>query len=167
MRIFPIRPLNVSQKTSTGSILAIGLSISLIPLTLIILLFVALYPGLESDSQISKNPVKAGQGVAHGNVVSKVILSTADLPINYTAEGGKKFKSQRWAFVFGEFKHEKPLQVFFLQGHPETGTTNWAIDALPLRWGTFWTFSIIFAFGVLLVWTLTAVAIVKQLRSPR
>jgi len=159
MQIIPIRPLKVTENTSTGSIRVIGLGISLIPLALVILLFAVLYPGLDSDSQIAKNPVKAGQAVAHGDVVSKLILSTADLPINYTAAGGKKFTSQRLAFVFGEFHHEKPLRVFFLEGHPEIATTNWAIDALPLRWGTFWTFTIIFAFGAVLVWALTAVAI--------
>jgi hypothetical protein len=166
MRIIPIRPLKVTENSATGSIVAIGLAISLIPLALVILLFVLVYPGLQTDSQIVKNAVKTAQASAHGDVVSTVILSTADLPIDYIAQGGKKFKSQRWAFVFGEFHHEKPLQVYFLKGQPEIATTNWAIDALPLRWGTFWTFAIIFAFGVILVWALTAVAIdnAKSLR---
>jgi hypothetical protein len=165
MRIIPIRPLKVTENTATGSIVAIGLTISLIPLALVILLFGLVYPGLQTDSQIAKNAVKAVQAEAHGDVVSTVVLSTADLPIDYIVQGGK-FKSRRWAFVFGEFHHEKPLQVFYLKGQPEIGTTNWAIDALPLRWGTFWAFAIIFAFGVLLVWALTAVAIhhAKSLR---
>ena len=128
-------------------------------------MFGLVYPGLQTDSQIAKNAVKTVQAAAHGDVVSTVVLSTADLPIDYIVQGGK-FKSRRWAFVFGEFHHEKPLQVFYLKGQPEIGTTNWAIDALPLRWGTFWAFAIIFAFGVLLVWALTAVAIhhAKSLR---
>ena len=165
MRIIPIRPLKVTENTATGSIVAIGLTISLIPLALVILLFALVYPGLQTDSQIAKNAVKTVQAEAHGDVVSTVVLSTADLPIDYIVQGGK-FKSRRWAFVFGEFHHEKPLQVFYLKGQPEIGTTNWAIDALPLRWGTFWAFAIIFAFGVLLVWALTAVAIhhAKSLR---
>jgi hypothetical protein len=165
MRIIPIRPLKVTENTTTGSIVAIGLTISLIPLALVILLFALVYPGLQTDSQIAKNAVKTVQAEAHGDVVSTVVLSTADLPIDYIVQGGK-FKSRRWAFVFGEFHHEKPLQVFYLKGQPEIGTTNWAIDALPLRWGTFWAFAIIFAFGVLLVWALTAVAIhhAKSLR---
>ncbi len=165
MRIIPIRPLKVTENTATGSIVAIGLTISLIPLALVILLFGLVYPGLQTDSQIAKNAVKTVQAEAHGDVVSTVVLSTADLPIDYIVQGGK-FKSRRWAFVFGEFHHEKPLQVFYLKGQPEIGTTNWAIDALPLRWGTFWAFAIIFAFGVLLVWALTAVAIhhAKSLR---
>jgi hypothetical protein len=165
MRIIPIRPLKVTENTATGSIVAIGLTISLIPLALVILLFALVYPGLQTDSQIAKNAVKTVQAAAHGDVVSTVVLSTADLPIDYIVQGGK-FKSQRWAFVFGEFHHEKHLQVFYLKGQPEIATTNWAIDALPLRWGTFWTFAIIFAFGVLLVWALTAVAIhhAKSLR---
>lgn len=165
MRIIPIRPLKVTENTATGSIVAIGLTISLIPLALVILLFALVYPGLQTDSQIAKNAVKTVQAEAHGDVVSTVVLSTADLPIDYTVQGGK-FKSRRWAFVFGEFHHEKPLQVVYLKGQPEIGTTNWAIDALPLRWGTFWAFAIIFAFGILLVWALTAVAIhhAKSLR---
>jgi hypothetical protein len=165
MRILPIRPLKVTENTATGSIVAIGLTISLIPLALFILLFVLVYPGLQTDSQIAKNAAKSAQAAAHGGVVSTVILSTANLPIDYTAPGGK-FKSQRWAFVFGEFHHEKPLQVYYLKGQPTIATTNWAIDSLPLRWGTFWTFAVIFAFGVLLVWGLTGVAIrnAKSLR---
>jgi hypothetical protein len=165
MRIIPIRPLKVTENTATGSIVAIGLTISLIPLALVILLFALVYPGLQTDSQIAKNAVKTKQAEAHGDVVSTVVLSTADLPIDYIVQGGK-FKSRRWAFVFGEFHHEKPLQVFYLKGQPEIGTTNWAIDALPLRLGTFWAFAIIFAFGVLLVLALTAVAIhhAKSLR---
>ena len=165
MRIIPIRPLKVTENTATGSIVAIGLTISLIPLALVILLFALVYPGLQTDSQIAKNAVKTAQAAAHGDVVSTVVLSTADLPIDYIVQSGK-FKSRRWAFVFGEFHHAKPLQVFYLKGQPEIATTNWAIDALPLRWGTFWTFAIIFAFGVLLVWALTAVAIqhAKSLR---
>jgi hypothetical protein len=165
MRIIPIRPLKVTENTATASIVAIGLTISMIPLALVILLFALVYPGLQTDSQIAKNAVKAAQAAAHGNVVSTVVLSTADLPIDYIVQGGK-YKARRWAFVFGEFHHEKPLQVFYFKGQPEIATTNWAIDALPLRWGTFWTFAIIFAFGVLLVWALTAVAIhhAKSLR---
>jgi hypothetical protein len=165
MRTIPIRPLKVTENTATRSIIAIGFTISLIPLALLILLFVLVYPGLLSDSQISKNAVKAAQATAHGGIVSTVVLSTANLPIDY-AQGGKKFKSQRWAFVFGEFHHQKPLQVYYVKGEPETATTNWAIDALPLRWSTFSTFVVVFAFGVLLVWTLTAVAIhsAKSLR---
>jgi hypothetical protein len=95
-----------------------------------------------------------------------VVLSTANLPIDYAAAGGKKFKSQRWAFVFGEFHHQKPLQVYYLRGSPQMATTNWAIEALPLRWSTFWAFAVVFAFGVLLVWALTAAAIhnAKSLR---
>jgi hypothetical protein len=166
MRTIPIRPLKVTENTATTSIVAIGLTISLIPLALLILLFGLVYPGLQTDSQIVKNAVKVPQATAHGDVVSTVVLSTANLPIDYAIPGGIKFKSQRWAFVFGEFHHQKPLQVFYLQGHPETATTNWAIDALPLRWSTFWAFAIVFAFGVLLVWVLTAVAIhnAKSLR---
>ena len=168
MRTIPIRPLKVTENTATGSIVAIGLAISLIPLTLVILLFAVVYPGLLTDSQIEKDKVNATQAVAHGNVVfSTVVLSTADLPIDYIAQNGKKFKSQRWAFVFGQFHHAKPLQVYFLKGQPEIATTNWALDALPVRWGTFWTFAVIFAFGVLLVWALTGVAIhnAKSLRQ--
>ena len=167
MRIIPIRPLKVTENTATGSIVTIGLAISLIPLTLAILLFALVYPGLKTDSEIEKNAVRAGQATAHGGVVSTIILSTADLPIDYAAQNGKRFRSQRWAFVFGEFHHEKALQVYFLKGQPEIATTNWALDALPLRWGTFWTFAIIFIFGVLLVWALTAVAIhnAKSLRQ--
>lgn len=166
MRTIPIRPLKVTENTATTSIVAIGFTISLIPLALLILLFVLVYPGLHADSQITKNAVKVRQATAHGDVVSTVVLSTANLPIDYAIPGGTKLKSQRWAFVFGEFHHQKPLQVFYLQGHPETATTNWAIDALPLRWSTFWAFAIVFAFGVLLVWVLTAVAIhnAKSLR---
>ena len=166
MRTIPIRPLKVTENTATTSIVAIGLTISLIPLALLILLFGLVYPGLQTDSQIVKNAVKVPQATAHGDVVSTVVLSTANLPIDYAIPGGTKFKSQRWAFVFGEFHHQKPLQVFYLQGHPETATTNWAIDALPLRWSTCWAFAIVFAFGVLLVWVLTAVAIhnAKSLR---
>lgn len=166
MRTIPIRPLKVTENTATTSIVAIGLTIALIPLALLILLFGLVYPGLQTDSQIVKNAVKVPQATAHGDVVSTVVLSTANLPIDYAIPGGTKFKSQRWAFVFGEFHHQKPLQVFYLQGHPETATTNWAIDALPLRWSTFWAFAIVFAFGVLLVWVLTAVAIhnAKSLR---
>ena len=166
MRTIPIRPLKVTENTATTSIVAIGLTISLIPLALLILLFGLVYPGLQVDSQIAKNAVKVPQATAHGDVVSTVVLSTANLPIDYAIPGGTKFKSQRWAFVFGEFHHQKPLQVFYLQGHPETATTNWAIDALPLRWSTFWAFAIVFAFGVLLVWVLIAVAIhnAKSLR---
>jgi hypothetical protein len=166
MRTIPVRPLKVTENTATTSIVAIGLTISLIPLALLILLFGLVYPGLQTDSQIVKNAVKVPQATAHGDVVSTVVLSTANLPIDYAIPGGTKFKSQRWAFVFGEFHHQKPLQVFYLQGHPETATTNWAIDALPLRWSTFWAFAIVFAFGVLLVWVLTAVAIhnAKSLR---
>ena len=166
MRTIPVRPLKVTENTATTSIVAIGLTISLIPLALLILLFALVYPGLQTDSQIVKNAVKVPQATAHGDVVSTVVLSTANLPIDYAIQGGTKFKSQRWAFVFGEFHHQKPLQVFYLQGHPETATTNWAIDALPLRWSTFWAFAIVFAFGVLLVWVLTAVAIhnAKSLR---
>ena len=167
MRTIPIRPLKVTEKTATGSIVAIGLTISLIPLALVILLFALIYPGLQTDSKIEKNAVKTTQASAHGNVVSTMILSTADLPINYITQNGKKFKSQRWAFVFGEFHHDKPLQVYFLKGQPAVATTDWALDALPLRWGTFWTFAIIFAFGVFLVWALTAVVIhnAKSLRQ--
>jgi hypothetical protein len=166
MRTIPIRPLKVTENTATTSIVAIGLTISLIPLALLILLFGLVYPGLQVDSQIAKNAVKVPQATAHGDVVSTVVLSTANLPIDYAIPGGTKFKSQRWAFVFGEFHHQKPLQVFYLQDHPETATTNWAIDALPLRWSTFWAFAIVFAFGVLLVWVLIAVAIhnAKSLR---
>jgi hypothetical protein len=166
MRSIPIRPLKVTENTATGSIVAIGFTISLIPLALLILLFGLLYPGLNADSQIAKNAVKVPQGRAHGDVVSTVVLSTASLPIDYAIAGGKKFSSQRLAFVFGEFHHQKPLQVFYLKGSPEIATTNWAIDALPLRWSTFWAFAIVFAFGVLLVWALTAVAIynAKSLR---
>jgi hypothetical protein len=166
MRTIPIRPLKVTENTATTSIVAIGLTISLIPLALLILLFGLVYPGLQTDSQIVKNAVKVPQATAHGDVVSTVVLSTANLPIDYAIPGGTKFKSQRWAFVLGEFHHQKPLQVFYLQGHPETATTNWAIDALPLRWSTFWAFAIVFALGVLLVWVLTAVAIhnAKSLR---
>ena len=166
MRTIPVRPLKVTENTATTFIVAIGFTISLIPLALLILLFVLVYPGLHADSQIIKNAVKVRQATAHGDVVSTVVLSTANLPIDYAIPGGTKFKSQRWAFVFGEFHHQKPLQVFYLQGHPETATTNWAIDALPLRWSTFWAFAIVFAFGVLLVWVLTAVAIhnAKSLR---
>src|SRR5258708_39526687 len=87
-----------------------------------------------------------------------MVLSTADLPIDYIAQNGKKFKAQRWAFVFGEFHHFKPLQVYFQKGQAEVATTNWALDALPLRRCTFCTFAIIFAFGVLLVRPLTALA---------
>jgi hypothetical protein len=166
MRIIPIRPLKVTENTATGSIVAIGLTISLIPLALVILLFALVYPGLQTDSQIAKNAVKTVQAEAHGDVVSTVVLSTADLPIDYIVQGGK-FKSRRWAFVFGEFHHEKPLQVFYLKGQPEIGTTNWAIDALPLRWGTFWAFAIIFAFGVLLVWALTRKVSAERLLSRR
>jgi hypothetical protein len=167
MRTIPIRPLKVTENTAVGSIVAIGLTISLIPLALVILLFALIYPGLQTDSQIEKNAIKATQASAHGNVVSTIVLSTADLPIDYIAQNGKKFRSQRWAFVFGEFHHDKPLQVYFLKGQPEVATTDWALDALPLRRGTFWTFAIIFAFGVLLVWALTAVAIhnAKSLRQ--
>lgn len=166
MRTIPIRPLKVTENTATGSIVAIGSTISLIPLALLILLFVLVYPGLHADSEISKNAVKVPQATAHGDVVSTVVLSTANLPIDYAIQGGKKFKSQRWAFVFGEFHHQKPLQVYYLQGSPEIATTNWAIDALPLRWTTFWAFAVVFAFGVLLVWALTAVAMhnAKSLR---
>jgi hypothetical protein len=166
MRTIPLRPLKVTENTPTTSTVAIGLTISLIPLALLILLFGLVYPGLQVDSRIAKNAVKVPQATAHGDVVSTVVLSTANLPIDYAIPGGTKFKSQRWAFVFGEFHHQKPLQVFYLQGHPETATTNWAIDALPLRWSTFWAFAIVFAFGVLLVWVLTAVAIhnAKSLR---
>ena len=166
MRTIPIRPLKVTENSATTSIVAIGLTISLIPLALLILLFGLVYPGLQTDSQIVKNAVKVPQATAHGDVVSTVVLSTANLPIDYAIPGGTKFKSQRWAFVLGEFHHQKPLQVFYLQGHPETATTNWAIDALPLRWSTFWAFAIVFALGVLLVWVLTAVAIhnAKSLR---
>jgi len=165
MRIIPIRPLKVTENTATGSIVAIGFTISLIPLALLILLFALVYPGLFSDSQIAKNAVKVPQATAHGDIVSTVVLSTANLPIDYAMQG-QKFKSQRWTFVFGEFHHEKPLQVYHLQGRPEIATTNWAIDALPLRWSTLWAFAIAFAFGVLLVWALTAVAIhnAKSLR---
>jgi hypothetical protein len=159
MRSIPIRPLKVTENTATGSIVAVGLTISLIPLALLILLFALLYPGLHADSQIAKNAVKVPQGRAHGDVVSTVVLSTANLPIDYAIQGGKKFSSRRWAFVFGEFHHQKPLQVYYLKGRPEIATTNWAIDALPLRWSTLWAFAIVFAFGVLLVWALTAVAI--------
>ncbi|MBV9731765.1 MAG: hypothetical protein JO275_03250 [Verrucomicrobia bacterium] len=166
MRTIPIRPLKVTENTATGSIIAIGFAISLIPLALLILLFALVYPGLRADSQIAKNAVKVPQAIAHGDIVSTVVLSTANLPIDYGIQGGKKFKSQRWAFVFGEFHHQKPLQVYHLQGSPEIATTNWAIDALPLRWSTFWAFAVAFAFGVLLVWALTAVAIhnAKSLR---
>ena len=94
----------------------IGLTISLIPLALLILLFTLLYPGLNADSQIAKNAVKVPQGRAHGDVVSTVVLSTANLPIDYGIPGGKKFSSQRLAFVFGEFHHQKPLQVYYLKG---------------------------------------------------
>jgi len=165
MRTIPIRPLKVTENTATGSIITIGFAISLIPLALLILLFALVYPGLLSDSQIAKDAVKVPQAVAHGGIVSTVVLSTANLPIDY-AQGGKKFKSQRWVFVFGEFHHQKPLQVYNLRGNPEIATTNWAIDALPLRWSTFWAFAVAFAFGVLLVWALTAVAIhsAKSLR---
>jgi hypothetical protein len=159
MRTIPIRPLKVTENTATRSIVAIGLAISLIPLALVILLFAIVYPGLRSDSQIAKDAVKATQASAHGNVVSTIVLSTADLPIEYIAERGKKFKSQRWAFVFGEFHHETPLQVYFQKGQPAIATTNWALDSLPLRWGTFWTFTILFAFGALQVWALTGAAI--------
>ena len=166
MRTIPIRPLKVTENTATGSIVAIGFTISLIPLALLILLFALVYPGLYADSQISKNAVKVPQATAHGNIVSTVVLSTANLPIDYAIQGGKKFKSQRWTFVFGEFHHQTPLQVYYLQGRPEIATTNWAIDALPLRWGTFWAFVLVFAAGVFLVWALTAVAIrnAKSLR---
>jgi hypothetical protein len=166
MRTVPIRPLKVTENTATGSIVAVGFTISLIPLALLVLLFALLYPGLNADSQIAKNSVKVPQGRAHGDVVSTVVLSTANLPIDYAIPGGKRFSSQRWAFVFGEFHHQKPLQVLYLKGQPEIATTNWAIDALPLRWGTFWAFAVVFAFGALLVWTLTAVAIynAKSLR---
>jgi hypothetical protein len=166
MRTIPIRRLKVTENTATGSIVAIGFTISLIPLALLILLFVLVYPGLHADSKISKNAVKVPQATAHGDVVSTVVLSTANLPIDYAIQGGKKFKSQRWAFVFGEFHHQKPLQVYHLQGRPEIATTNWAIDALPLRWGTFWAFAVVFGLGTLLVWALTAVAIhnAKSLR---
>jgi hypothetical protein len=166
MRTIPIRSLKVTENTATGSIVAIGFTLSLIPLALLILLFALVYPGLNADSQIAKNAVKVPQAKAHGDVVSTVVLSTANLPIDYAVPGGKKFSSQRWAFVFGEFDHQKPLQVYYLRGRPDIATTNWAIDALPLRWSTFWAFAIIFAFGVLLVWTLTAVAIyhAKSLR---
>jgi hypothetical protein len=166
MRTIPIRPLKVTENTATGSIIAIGFAISLIPLVLLILLFTLVYPGLLADSQIAKNAVKVSQAIAHGDIVSTVVLSTANLPIDYSIQGGEKFKSQRWAFVFGEFHHQKPLQVYHLQGRPEIATTNWAIDALPLRWSTFWAFAVVFTFGVLLVWTLTAVAIhnAKSLR---
>jgi hypothetical protein len=166
MRTIPIRPLKVTENTATRSIIAIGFTISLIPLALLILLFALVYPGLLSDSQIAKDAVKAPQATAHGDIVSTVALSTANLPIDYGIPGGKKFKSQRWAFVFGEFHHQKPLQVYYLKGQPEAATTNWAIDALPLRVSTFWAFAVIFAFGVLLVWALTAVAIhnAKSLR---
>jgi hypothetical protein len=166
MRTIPIRRLKVTENTATGSIVAIGFTISLIPLALLILLFVLVYPGLHADSEISKNAVKVPQATAHGDVVSTVVLSTANLPIDYAIQGGKKFKSQRWAFVFGEFHHQKPLQVYYLQGRPEIATTNWAIDALPLRWSTFWAFAVVFALGTLLVWALTAVAIhnAKSLR---
>ena len=166
MRTIPIRPLKVTENTATGSLVAIGLTISLIPLALLILLFALVYPGLNADSQISKNAIKVPQATTRGDVVSTVVLSTANLPIDYAIPGGQKFKSQRWAFVFGEFHHQKPLQVYYLQGRPEMATTNWAIDALPLRWSTFWVFAIIFASGVLLVWALTAVAIhnAKSLR---
>ena len=166
MRTITIRRLKVTENTATGSIVAIGFTISLIPLALLILLFVSVYPALHADSEISKNAVKVPQATAHGDVVSTVVLSTANLPIDYAIQGGKKFKSQRWAFVFGEFHHQKPLQVYYLQGRPEIATTNWAIDALPLRWSTFWAFGVVFALGTLLVWALTAVAIhnAKSLR---
>jgi hypothetical protein len=166
MRTVPIRPLKVTENTATGSLVAIGFTISLIPLALLILLFALVYPGLSTDSQISKNAAKATQATAHGDIVSTVVLSTANLPIDYAIRGGEKFKSQRWAFVFGEFHHQKPLQVYYLQGRPEIATTNWAIDELSLRWGTFWAFAVVFASGVLLVWVLTAVAIhhAKSLR---
>jgi hypothetical protein len=166
MRTIPIRTLKVTENTATGSMVVIGLTISLIPLALLILLFTLLYPGLNADSQIAKNAVKVPQGRAHGDVVSTVVLSTANLPIDYGIPGGKKFSSQRLAFVFGEFHHQKPLQVYYLKGSPEIATTNWAIDALPLRWSTFWAFAMVFAFGVLLVWALTAVALynAKSLR---
>lgn len=165
MRTIPIRPLKVTENTATGSIIAIGFAISLIPLALLILLFVLVYPGLLADSQIAKNAVKVPQATAHGDIVSTVALSTANLPIDYAVQG-EKFKAQRWAFVFGEFHHQKPLQVYHLQDRPEIATTNWAIDALPLRWSTFWVFAVAFTFGVLLVWALTAVAIhnAKSLR---
>jgi hypothetical protein len=166
MRTIPIRPLKVTENTATGSIIAIGFAISLIPLALLIVLFALVYPGLLADSQIAKNAVKVPQAIAHGKIVSTVVLSTANLPIDYGIQGGKKFKSHRWAFVFGEFHHQKPLQVYHLQDRPEIATTNWAIDALPLRWSTFWVFAVAFTFGVLLVWALTAVAIhnAKSLR---
>jgi uncharacterized SAM-binding protein YcdF (DUF218 family) len=166
MRTIPIRPLKVTENTATASLIAIGFAISLIPLALLILLFALVYPGLLSDSQIARNAVKAPQAIAHGDIVSTMVLSTANLPIDYGVQGGRKFKAQRLAFVFGEFHHQKPLQVYHLQGRPEIATTNWAIDALPLRWSTFWAFAIAFAFGVLLVWVLTAVAIhhAKSLR---
>jgi hypothetical protein len=166
MQTIPIRPLKVTENTATGSIVAIGFTISLIPLALLILLFALVYPGLQADSQIVNNAVKAPQATVHGDVVSTVVLSTASLPIDYAAAGGKKFKSQRWAFVFGEFHHEKPLQVYYLPDSPQMATTNWAIDALPLRWSTFWAFAMVFALGVLLVWALTAAAIhnAKSLR---
>ncbi|MBV9876425.1 MAG: hypothetical protein JO025_16970 [Verrucomicrobia bacterium] len=166
MRTIPIRPLKVTENTATGSIIAIGFAISLIPLALLILLFALVYPGLLADSQIAKNAVKVPQAIAHGDIVSTVVLSTANVPIDYGIQGGKKFKSQRWAFVFGEFHHQKPLEVYYLQGRPEIATTNWAIDALPLRWSTFWAFAVAFAFGILLVWGLIAVAIhnAKSLR---
>ena len=165
MQAIPVRPLKVTENTATGSIITIGLIISLIPLALVVVLFAFLYPGLQIDSQIAKDPVAAQQATVHGNVVSKIILSTADLPIEYMA-AGKSFRSQRWIFVFGEFDHSKQLQVSHLRAHPELAATNWALDALPLRWSTFWIFAIIFAFGVLLVWMLTSVAVhnAKSLR---
>ena len=107
MRIIPIRPLKVTENTAAGSIVAIGLTISLIPLALVILLFALVYPGLQTDAQIAKNAVKTAQAAAHGNVVSTVVFSTADLPIDYNVQGGK-FKARRWAFVLGEFHHENP-----------------------------------------------------------
>src|SRR5260370_10593312 len=136
MRTIPIRPLKVTEKTATGSIVAIGLTISLIPLALVILLFALIYPGLQTDSKIEKNPVKATQASAHGDVVSTMILSTADLPIDYITQNGKKFKSQRCAFVFGEFHHDKPLQLYFLKGQPPGASTDWRPDARPTRWCT-------------------------------
>jgi hypothetical protein len=159
MQRIPVRKLRTIQKTPTAPIFAIGLFISLVPLSLVVLLFILFYPGLTADSQIALHPVPALQGIAHGHIVSKILLSTADLPIEYTAAGGKRFRAERRAFVFGDFNHDGRLQVFHLQGHPELATTGWALAALPLRWKTFWTFVGIFSFGVLLTWGLSAAAV--------
>jgi hypothetical protein len=159
MQSISVRKLKPIQKPPTGPIFGIGLFISLVPLSLMVLLFILFYPGLLTDSRIAQQPVPVQQATARGHVVSKIFLSTADLPIEYTVASGKRFHAQGRTFIFGEFNHHSRLQVFYLRDHPEIATTGWALDALPLRWKTFWAFVGIFGFGVLLVWALTAAAI--------